>query len=302
MHDDAEIIEWILLAKGDLPGHDFHGNQYLTLEGAYHNFEVGSHDAVVQASKDTRDAIDNYAKGKSSSRTMALFHNGITKVLGRLGRGAAQSQTSADACKAATRAHIDAQLAHERVSALVENPKSTNSEIRKATADALDASRKAQALTETAAELTKVPLSILAKGDVDGHPFHGNQYTNGLYAQQLTESGLNPHETITRSTDISKLLDDIGESSASGGQGYIGVREWEGTRTRGVRLGDSMLKAFAIKNGWTVHDITIFADSKPGRHFGDLVTGQPADYVKAHGKTYLEGGAQELGLTIRHTQ
>ena len=31
---DAEILEWILLAKGDRPGHDFHGNQYTTGLGA----------------------------------------------------------------------------------------------------------------------------------------------------------------------------------------------------------------------------------------------------------------------------
>lgn len=35
---DAEILNWIAVAKGDLPGHDFHGNQYTTGYGAINRF------------------------------------------------------------------------------------------------------------------------------------------------------------------------------------------------------------------------------------------------------------------------
>lgn len=124
--------------------------------------------------------------------------------------------------------------------------------------------------------------TAILKGDRPGHEFHGNQYTTVAYgsaepkeyAAPLREIQIDPAEKVTVGTDLGKVLGRMNGNIGSG-FGYLGARgrDLASGRTDVVAEADNLVKEHAIKEGWNMAQLASFADSRAGRHFGDIALG-----------------------------
>jgi len=332
--ETAEILRWVTLLKGDAPGHPFRGNQYSVIGSVSDHTNERADGLARQVAATVNPTPNTRMAFVRRHEQLVGIHRALQMQLTEAAKGAKDKRVGRELREAAelhgdaANAHVYAANAHAQIVAPVKGQdEMTGEHAARLSREAADVSDHADRQTDDGLSQAAIAEGLqrgprassrpkeeqlqfrydepmvhkrsVSKGDVEGHEFHGNQYGGGSYERALTEAGIDPREQITRGTDISKLLDDLAESGAGGGHGYSRVRDWEGTSSRGVRLGDSMLKAFATRNGWTVHDLMVFADSKPGRHFGDFVTGQRAADARAQGADYLESGARILGLPVR---
>ena len=116
---------------------------------------------------------------------------------------------------------------------------------------------------------TWVVATQILKGDLPGHEFHGNQYT-----EALSSAGLNPVQPITATANIGTLLNKIEDAGGRAGiitpiggssGNYFGYRASEPQRLSDA---NRTLRDYAAKNGWQLHHLATFANSSAGGHYG----------------------------------
>lgn len=215
---NAEIINWIRFAKGDVSGHPFHGNQY-TIDGGGFSREQ-QRTIMVASPRDAREGADHLSgQGLVTSeqaKVMSAVHNQLANghnyraqdfFLTHENPEASQFQNPQEA--AIGEAHNKADEAHRNASQLWGNVAKFGG------ADNLPiavlASHQAEAASNLADEMenkwkgVSKSFSAILKGDVSGHEFHGNQYTEvGSMADHAKE--LASGNIIGRPDAVARLL------------------------------------------------------------------------------------------------
>ena len=210
-----EIENWIRLAKGDLPGHPFHGNQWTAKQLADAVNEVRR----LQNDAYNSDSLDGYDDIVDKHAQIAQAH----RVLER--RARAEGRLSdADVHLSAAFRHDEAA---ERNLILHGHVLNDFRGAKQATEDAVNASLDALPLVKSVSEITKdakgdkCPLckgtgairggqvtcpkcggKKVAKGDIAGHAFHGNQYEDAKDAAKLASDA---NETLRNASHMSEL-------------------------------------------------------------------------------------------------
>jgi hypothetical protein len=170
------------VAKGDVTGHPFHGNQYT--EGS------GGSDSLANRAREIHDTVSDWSGTANAveHNRIAAGHTALAEKLRRDGRDEA-----ANAHEEAARQHNLASAAHSRLGVIENRGRArsnglTMSKARReagnATSAAFLASARAMTLTRrinnTGVGSFGLPSGNVEKaGDVQGHEFHGNQYSQG---------------------------------------------------------------------------------------------------------------------------
>ena len=195
--------------KGDTPGHPFRGNQY------------------TEASADLAQRVENgggrmkWAAQADQHKGFADEHRAIARgLMGAVNRGEIK-QGRLSAVHEAIGDHLDAADLHDKAAKEAQDltwldegnggrgtDKATDDYIRRL-GDANRATDIAHEYTHLAFSLTPEELNKsteIAKGDTPGHPFHGNQYSDGASAgitgETLGERARNLYTDSTGQTDL----------------------------------------------------------------------------------------------------
>ena len=230
------------VAKGDVQGHDFHGNQYVTAEGIANHSSTLKSIATRLAALSTPQRNDMVGTSTAHFRISA-YHRRAAEELRRAnmetagflesdaGRCYDAHLKAADAHSEAAKRWISAISPVEELAyhdGLVKTPSGewhnpNNGEILresqaqailrnmaeapKALESAQTASTQADELSAEALRLDKIASeSAVKKGDLPGHPFRGNQYTDGLGSEQIKTAFQSPKVLDT----FSKIMTDMG--------------------------------------------------------------------------------------------
>jgi hypothetical protein len=168
---DTEILNWIALAKGDVDGHEFHGNQYATAHGVPHGADPKGH--VARAAELAHRGKVNWDEGgvrRSEHIQHADDHAALAKEHEKL------------AAQAKAEGNVDGETAHniaarnhwfsaESHGSVHDGDQGTASYAEKDSKQAAGATRWAMSVYD--------PSSKVTKGDEEGHVFHGNQWSQG---------------------------------------------------------------------------------------------------------------------------
>ena len=203
MSSGFEINELLYpITKGDLSGHPFHGNQYASVASL-----------ANRASGLKKEMLD-HGYGNNSPKDFANAHREIALQHQRLSDAYSDKFKKlpwgdkdrnrflalAGAHAEAAQAHLEASKAHNW---LASHGSEFGHEVSGAEARTAEASSKSAKALDLSNRLEKSYGSVL-KGDVAGHPFHGNQYEAGQGGGgNLTPSGHRPLSEIAR--DVEKV-------------------------------------------------------------------------------------------------
>ena len=152
---NAQIINWIQFAKGDLPGHEFHGNQYILMASGTVAEKARELEGVVSAQVDD---INRSAEHDEMKKT----HYKLSEILAKKA-DEASSPEEKKALLEASQAHHDAYIehlgasdAHENAAGFVQTYSNDAPDFEEpidhieGTSYAADASQKANELTQRA--------------------------------------------------------------------------------------------------------------------------------------------------------
>jgi hypothetical protein len=152
---DSEIIKWVQVAKGDVVGHPFHGNQYILTASEIVANKARELEGVVSAQGDD---INRSAEHDEMKKTHLALSNDLARKADE-----ASSPEEKKALLEASQAHRDAYIehlgasdAHKDVAGFVQTysndaPDFENPEEHiEGTSYAADASQKANELTQRA--------------------------------------------------------------------------------------------------------------------------------------------------------
>jgi len=205
---NSEIINWIELAKGDVVGHEFHGNQWHS-EG-HADSAIAGHKAGASAMKSlavkyngegrtvaAKSALDAQnaheeagkawqdVKDKSEAVQNAVEIAGATDATPEMKSAYFQAKGDLnDALDRATSATQRAQSLSDGARGFPENPvtqKTTEVDLSgyfKSVEEPEMSDAEITAWVQSAMGETPAPF---AKGDTPGHAFHGNQYTSNPF-------------------------------------------------------------------------------------------------------------------------
>ena len=128
---NSEILQWVQVAKGDLPGHEFHGNQYSSNPHDIHADDErrrGAGWSALMQSAHARDLVQHGKTGKTvanAHRATAFEHRIAGQVLGN----ALAKETDPEKrglIKAAIKAHDEAANLHDWVAGQHDSPSGIN--------------------------------------------------------------------------------------------------------------------------------------------------------------------------------
>ena len=202
--DDVEVWN-VPFYKGDLPGHEFHGNQYSSgMSGSAKELSDKALAMTVIQSKDheVRTALNQAVEGH---KQLALDHAIHVALHGNAG-----DAKEAQLHREASQAHHDAQVGAAKALTSVYTQSGTTVPpelFAEYAAKAKDASiASSQPFTAT----HPVDKSAVVKGDFSGHPFRGNQHSSGAeWAKRFIEEThkINPAETDLDPRNLGLLRD-----------------------------------------------------------------------------------------------
>ena len=159
---DAQIVEWILLIKGEGVGHAFHGNQYRS------QVATVNYSRSVTHSNERKFHMREAERARDAGRgRLAAMHERAAEAHHRASNIAMDNYNTA---KGVTRGGRSLEEGERRYQELAERA-------REATTAAKNRQDK-----ENAPGLIDRVLDLVSKGDAQGHPFHGNQWTDAVSA------------------------------------------------------------------------------------------------------------------------
>ena len=218
------------ITKGDLPGHEFHGNQYshmtaksgiLALAARAENHP--DHTAIALGHRDMAEWHKAQAKAIYEQKMIPLgkvlnSENGDS--FSRAYKAYGEASRAFDAHQLAAQNHAEAAQLHEQAargempngtrSYLNTDPRedamfSTYSETNPSKASDL-ASDSTYFANQSEGNIAK-SVSVVEKGDVQGHEFHGNQWTSGESGKIFDNY---------RPADINQTISQIGKMNILG--------------------------------------------------------------------------------------
>lgn len=157
-----------VVIKGDVPGHEFHGNQWTN----------GQFAAAHERISSDRGKLDSLVKGFEGGGLMPKDDAAASQVASRLRD---YHKTVANAHRAV--GNNDIAEKHDYASTLMNSASALLQQGGPATdplqvESAVNAAQKAS-MDATDARPSQKSVSEITKGDVAGHAFHGNQWTSG---------------------------------------------------------------------------------------------------------------------------
>lgn len=110
---NSEIINWVKIAKGDLPGHPFHGNQWTSAQEANDHLKIANNLHLQHTEDADQSAV------ATQHDMAASLHRNMANRLRLLAQEAAdtrQNPITADALRHAAELHMTAYGAHNLAS------------------------------------------------------------------------------------------------------------------------------------------------------------------------------------------
>lgn len=219
-HFSSLVPSWAnVVLKGDLPGHAFHGNQWTAAADAQMDLHPANNLHLLHS--DDQTAADTALQHEAAAKLHSEQRDRL-KALAQVAVDAGHP-TTANRLKEAAGAHAEASLDHANA-AKVTWDKGIGQESVDAAYPAIRASRDANEATHTALEQARAvglaPADLMksvdfTKGDVAGHPFHGNQYTEGSLSDTSTRLANYVHGNRTNLSPMdAKYIADSHEQHA----------------------------------------------------------------------------------------
>ena len=203
---NSEILQWVRLAKGDVQGHPFHGNQHVSAQqvaDAKQTATSAKHLAIA-----AREGVENPRQGRLTPDGTYVkgFSERELRRLGALHASAEMEhrQMAEDTTGMVSRMHDQAAVAHaiasdtayKEAEKVKNDPYSTDSQMHVALASENASGQSDKALSATKSDFNKGEKSagvvkatdgryteiiewLSLYKDFFGHVFHGNQHTGG---------------------------------------------------------------------------------------------------------------------------